>query len=389
MRYIFLFAMLVQTASLTAQPVGNLNLNYIYNPDHEISLVLKPVNAGGRTRVFYVFQVRAADYKIEDYSIAWEKRESFYQRDGSVIEPPESDVKTESQKKSALLSFDLPQKPWLLIAKVKNIKTNTTWTFAKTLEANYPVNGYLSGPEGWVDRSFVARGSSYTFYGPESGKQIFGFYYKGNFLPGSPPFVESESRVDRFLFHDSTFRLTSESKIQIKAEGLYLFQEDTASESGVALLGVRTAYPRFTRVEDLIKPMIYLCTQKEYDQLKAANGDKVKFDKVVLEITGDKDRAKNFIRSYFRRVELANLYFTSYKEGWKTDRGMIYLIFGNPTEVTLTGDSEVWRYKNIGQSFTFVKTGSVYGPDYFVLVRDKRYTESWYTTIDLWRKSRF
>ena len=95
------------------------------------------------------------------------------------------------------------------------------------------------------------------------------------------------------------------------------------------------------------------------------------------------------MRSYFRKVELANLYFSSYKEGWKTDRGMIYLIYGVPDEVIKNGLNETWNYKSNKQSFSFVKTGSVYDPDYFVLIRERRYTESWYTTVDLWRKSRF
>ena len=110
---------------------------------------------------------------------------------------------------------------------------------------------------------------------------------------------------------------------------------------------------------------------------------------MILDITNDKDRAKNFMRSYFKRVEYANLFFTSFKEGWKTDRGMIFIVFGAPDEVQVTGQQEIWSYKNPRQSFYFNKAGSVYSPDHFVLTRDSKFTENWYLTIDLWRKSRF
>ena len=95
------------------------------------------------------------------------------------------------------------------------------------------------------------------------------------------------------------------------------------------------------------------------------------------------------MKSYFRRVELANLYFSSFKEGWKTDRGMIYLIFGLPDEVSLNDSNETWHYNNTRARFTFVKSGSVYDPENYVLLRDKRFMEPWFSTVDLWRKSRF
>ena len=55
----------------------------------------------------------------------------------------------------------------------------------------------------------------------------------------------------------------------------------------------------------------------------------------------------------------------------------------------LNGQQEIWAYKNPRQQFAFTKAGSVYHPDHYVLVRDKQYTEDWYMTVDLWRKSRF
>jgi GWxTD domain-containing protein len=136
--------------------------------------------------------------------------------------------------------------------------------------------------------------------------------------------------------------------------------------------------------------LIYVCTKQEFDRVKLAKGDKKAFDKVILSITGDVGRAKTFLRSYFKRVESANQLFTSYKEGWKTDRGMIYIIFGMPDEVYAFTDREVWTYKKqFDISFNFTKSSTIFDPDNYVLIRDKKYTEKWYEVIDLWRNARF
>ena len=68
---------------------------------------------------------------------------------------------------------------------------------------------------------------------------------------------------------------------------------------------------------------------------------------------------------------MANQYFTSFKEGWKTDRGMVYMVFGPPDTAVLNGQQEIWEYKKSRPAVLFHKAGSVYSPDHFVLVRDK------------------
>ena len=70
---------------------------------------------------------------------------------------------------------------------------------------------------------------------------------------------------------------------------------------------------------------------------------------------------------------------------------MIYIIFGLPEEVYLFDDREIWEYKNdnVKIRFQFVKSPSLFDPDNYVLIRDKKYTNTWYEMVDLWRKARF
>ena len=390
MKNLFSLLFFLVAVSGFGQAIGSLNLNYLYNPQNEIDLQMKMVKGQNQIKIYYSFQVNTVQFTPESCSIIWQKRDSFSQREGTDITPEELEApKVVDGKKTGVLTFPIPEKPWLLVAKVNNAIVFKSWTYFKTIEANYPVNEYLMAANSIVSKPYISSKSEYTVLGSGSKKALRVSFYKNIFNPASPPFVESESTVDRFLFHDSTFTVNTEQKIKFTSPGLYLLQEDTIGVEGLAFRSGSEAYPKYTRVEDLVNPLIYVCALEEFTELKNTKGDKAKFDKVILDITNDKDRAKNFMRSYFRKVELANLYFSSYKEGWKTDRGMIYLIYGLPDEVIKNGQNETWNYKSNKQSFSFVKTGSVYDPDYFVLIRERRYTESWYTTIDLWRKSRF
>jgi GWxTD domain-containing protein len=389
MKSILSLLFLVITASCLGQAIGTLNLNYLYNPQNEVDLQMKVVKGQSDVKIYYSLQAATVQFTTESCSITWQRRDSFSQREGTDITPVEIQPATTTDgKKTGIISVPIPEKPWLLVAKISTASVSKTWLYFKTIEANYPVNAYLVGTSGILNKPYVHSKIDYKIIG-SSGKPLRGSFYKDKFNPASPPFVESESPVDRFLLYDSIFTIKNEGKIKFTSQGLYLLQEDTTAAEGFAFRHVGPAYPKYSRVEDLVNPLVYVCTREEFDQLKDANGDKAKFDKVILDITKDKERAKNFMRSYFRNVEFANLYFSSYKEGWKTDRGMIYLIYGIPNEVIKTAQNETWNYSGSKQSFTFVKTGSVYDPDYYVLVREKRFAESWFSTIDLWRKSRF
>lgn len=58
----------------------------------------------------------------------------------------------------------------------------------------------------------------------------------------------------------------------------------------------------------------------------------------------DVNKAKELIRVFYNRVKLANRYFTSYKKGWNTDRGKIYILLGLPDNVKQGANAEIWTY---------------------------------------------
>jgi GWxTD domain-containing protein len=189
---------------------------------------------------------------------------------------------------------------------------------------------------------------------------------------------------------DSSRSVEPGQVITFPKKGLYLFQEDTLTAEGFTIRA-EDDYPRLGKVESLADPLTYICTSQELGRVRQAKGDKKAFDRVILSITMDQDRARRFMKSYYRRVEVANQLFTSYKEGWKTDRGMIYIIFGPPNQVFKTAERELWYYKNSSYKidFEFTKSPTLFDPDNYVLLREKKFEPTVYEVIDLWRNARF
>ncbi len=387
MRSLLCILLFFITAVGHAQSVSSINFNYLYNLQGEVYMGMHPVAHGDSVTLYYTLE--SINTIPTTYLMQWEKKDSYSQRQGGIIIPNDT-IKLNGRAVEGKFTFLKPEKPWLLVAKVTNESTSKSWMFFRQIESHFPVNGFLekNGVKQWSP--FTSGDGKYVVHGSGSGKPIHFSFYIDNFPTPSPPFADKELKTDRFLFPDSTFSILPGREVgPFKREGLYLAQEDTTSAEGFSFMVKKSPYPKYNKLAELKGPLLFVTTREENDKLGDADEDKTKFDKVILDITNDKERAKSFMRSYFKRVEIANLFFTSYKEGWKTDRGMIFIVFGAPDEIAVNGQQEIWAYKNPRQQFVFTKAGSVYNPDHYVLIRDSQFTESWYQTIDLWRKSRF
>jgi GWxTD domain-containing protein len=370
-----------------SQSLHDVNYSYLYNPDESFTFYLKPVRQAASWKILYGFHVKDTAQRAQ-YSTQWEARESLNDREGVVLTQFDSaGVKHSPHGLHGIITINATDAPKILVAKVMNNLAKTYTLFYAHLEQNYPVNNYLVSSDTPVYQSFIGTSESVSLSDVSSSWTVS--YYNDNFPSAAPAFSEGMAKVSKSMDADSVFFIGQVST-NFSRKGLYLIQKDTNTAEGLALRA-EDDYPRFTKLQNLAEPFIYICTKSEYDRIVLAKGNKKAFDRIILSITNDTERAKKIIRNYFRRVELANQYFTSYKEGWKTDRGMIYIIFGLPEEVFRFSDREVWVYKNemFRITFNFTKSSSVFDPDNYVLVRDKKFQQTWYEVIDLWRNARF
>ncbi|HEY0654013.1 MAG TPA: GWxTD domain-containing protein [Chryseosolibacter sp.] len=384
MRIIIGFISLFTIAGSTiGQPLRDINYNYLYNPDETVAFQLKAIRHTSDWEVQFNIPKKDTTDLLSTYLVEWSTRETLSDKESKPFFP------AEIQGSAVKGSFRVPftDRTVYLVAKVINKPMKRAWIFFQALEPNHPVNASLENRGHPVFRPFVNLSDSVVLHGlPEAVVS----YYNDLFPAAQPPFSESLGKVSKGMKTDSTFTIHQGEVVRLSKKGLYLIQQDTNSASGIAVRA-EDDYPKLAKIASLSPPLVYITTAQEYSKLLQAKNDKKSFDRVILGITNDRDRASRLMRNYFRRVELANYYFTSYKEGWKTDRGMIYIVFGLPDEVFKFNDREVWNYsltkRNL--SFTFVKSSSVFDPDNYVLLRDQKFQQSWYETIDLWRGSRF
>ena len=112
----------------------------------------------------------------------------------------------------------------------------------------------------------------------------------------------------------------------------------------------------------------YLATSSEKKTYKKANleGKREFLKRFWNTRTLTADHLKegdNFRNDYLGRVETANQMFRgSFKEGWKTDRGRVLLVYGKPDDIERMtfgmGEKshEIWHYHSLqgGVQFVFV-----------------------------------
>ncbi|HEX6891331.1 MAG TPA: GWxTD domain-containing protein [Chryseolinea sp.] len=390
MRYVLVVLLFFGLGALArAQALRDVNYNFLYDPTEPFTLNIKIVRSGSAWTALYNFTLRDSAQRMDQYHITWDLRPSIDEKQGTAIE--QSAVKktvSSGVQQDGEISIPLSASQQVLSVRVLNNAVKRAWMMYRILDPNYPVNTYLMSNGKPVGTNYVKINTGVTLAGDSDNKVIS--YYEDDFPAAVPAFSEGMAKVARSMEVDSTFALSANQEISFSKPGLYLVQKDTSSAEGLAFR-VQDDYPRLARVESLADPLIYICTKQEFEKIKAAKGDKKAFDRVILSVTGNTERAKNLMRNYFKRVEWANAYFTSYKEGWKTDRGMIYILFGLPEEVYKFSDREVWNYKSasLKATFNFVKSSTLFDPDNYVLIREKKFQETWYEKVDLWRNARF
>lgn len=112
-----------------------------------------------------------------------------------------------------------------------------------------------------------------------------------------------------------------------------------------------------------IEQLKYIAKSSDIKKINKAKGDEK--EKLFRDFWRSKDpspgtEGNELMEEYYRRVAFVNANFGSYKEGWKTDRGMVYIILGPPNEIERrpfdphAKPYEVWSYYDINRLFVFV-----------------------------------
>lgn len=185
-----------------------------------------------------------------------------------------------------------------------------------------------------------------------------------------------DNHLDLFL-NDKVSKLSPLKQLDVASLYIYYYYE---------------GFPEIISFGHVLDPIRYISTTKEYNALMEAEDSQKAFEKFWLKLARDQTAAKKMIAEYFDRVEIANQFFTSYKPGWKTDRGIIYIVYGQPYEVQIQGNTELWLYGEenniLSVKFQFRRVPSDWTESDFKLLRDENYKNNWYRAVDVWRQGR-
>lgn len=329
-------------------------------------------------------EVQNADVTVRAY-------ESFKGKNLLFEQTQTMQTKTPDDVVNIPMTVSAPE--WTLELTVRNKDTGKTFTDVKQIEPshiNSTAHIHVLKPDYSPYLYSTAKEGQELMLGSDN-PEVKAFYikiYDRQFQPAPPPY--SRQPIGFFNANrDYSRRVTIKrgETFALPSEGLYVIQTDTLSSEGVYLMRFTSDYPDLTRMEDLALAARYVTKNAEYSDMMSAEGDiKVKVDNFWMKLAGDdKEKARDLLKNYYNRVRRANDFFTTYKEGWKTDKGMIYTVFGTPNNIHKTENLEEWTYpatKLRGQTvFIFDRYG-----DQYLLRRDKALELPWSAEIYEWRQ---
>ena len=237
-----------------------------------------------------------------------------------------------------------------------------TDTFHLELKKGLPKKWYVS----WFPNKYTLRPAPYSL---------------GNYNRLSIPKPDSTRVIE----------LTDTSEFVLNRTGIMHFYQDTL-KNGFCIKGFESTFPEVTTPINLLQPLRMLTSQKEFNDMNLLANKKEAVDKFWLDAGGNVNRARELIRVLYTRVMLSNQYFTSYTEGWKTDRGLIYIVFGLPVTIYKADNIERWIYgtsqSNKTLVFNFIRQSNPFSQNDYVLSRDEMYKISWTQAVDTWRNGK-
>ncbi len=237
---------------------------------------------------------------------------------------------------------------------------------------------------------YILRKDSFIIRSSYKNAKVPMFYFRYNFAAALPPMAPVNAGDQEVrLTPDTTIILNYDSLNAPYKKGNYLIPSIMPKKYSY-LMVVDNRFPKISKTKELIDPTIYIASDEERKSMRNTQKPKIKLDDFWLSLAQDKDFARKMIKNYYNKVQQANILFTEYKEGWKTDMGMIYIIFGKPDQVYKHDLSETWKYKSKSNipalNFIFNRKVNPFGQYFFELQNSEDYAGVWYNTVEMWRK---
>ncbi|MFO8055645.1 MAG: GWxTD domain-containing protein [Bacteroidales bacterium] len=294
-------------------------------------------------------------------------------------------------------TFYLPSgENYLIRAGVKDRNSHfTAWSFHSVKKENSYQRGFfrmLDMHDKAVFSPLINEKDSFRIQ-YEHAPALTVSYFKEQFKPARPPYLNNRKR-ELEMEADSTFPITlsdgRSEPLQFSQPGIYHIQADTSQKDGLTLFYFSNDYPKVTSAKQMIPPVRYIATRNEYSNLLESEHPRTDIEDFWLKLTNNPERSRILIRNYYNRVEQANKLFFTHKPGWKTDRGMVYIVLGPPQMVYKSNDKETWIYGESARynaiKMDFIKADNPFTENDYILERSPLYKDEWFFSINYQRR---
>ena len=206
----------------------------------------------------------------------------------------------------------------------------------------------------------------FEIYSASSGKIILEF--------------DVSDKEKKLIYSDTLSRNIDSGKVQVfhnvKVNGLglgtYLISATLKdSNKKVLALTIKSFNSRWIGVPSVINDLdkavaqlIYIASSSEKSYIESAPTKEEKI-KRYLEFWKKKSPNPNeednrVFDEYYRRINYANENFSHFMDGWRTDRGMVYITLGPPNNIDRhpfdydAKPYEIWEYYEMNQQYVFM-----------------------------------
>jgi GWxTD domain-containing protein len=398
---IFVITLLVFIGKSYGQQVFiDENISYWYNLTNEVH-INHNVYFDEDTANLYLEITFNQGRIYDDYSYMYELHESYHKLDvraSDTLNIKDHIISIKANKIFVLLKLPKDNKADVAVFRIINKKSGIDYVYDIPFikDYNFSTDGLvLYNKDGDTPHlsSFVNSGQSVQVRSntPYSAP-IFVFYYAQDFEEAVPPMVIEDQQTAKGLKIDSVFTLRTDVPVSLSKEGLYFFQKDSSSANGIGIRVQDKYFPLVKTFEKVLDPLIYISTRSETDAIRNSPDPKAAFENYWLNLVKIPNLATSTVREFYERVEGANYLFTNYKEGWKSDMGLIYIVYGPPNDVYKSEEIIDWVYNrdlNLPVlRFSFYKVKNVFADDHYTLLRKKDYDKNWFKAVEMWRKGK-
>ncbi|WP_268122547.1 GWxTD domain-containing protein [Roseivirga pacifica] len=379
--------------------MSSAELSYQYNLQNEFLMSHKLASQAGEYKLFLHFSLNSGNVKISDFEIKYDLRSDYMdERDvNSSIQIDSTSVIDVAFREFVFeVPFSVQNNETIMVVDVYNIQKDKHYYYdiplkiGETAPASFLV--YQAEKDIPLFQKYLNKGIPVRFknvFGQESNYQISGM--ENNRAFPAPPFDEAERGAPLRISIDTLFGANENEVFTFHNQGFYKISASNNTEAVVPLLVMDNFYPYYEDYSELVKPLVFLSTNEEFTSLRADSDTRAAFELFVQNtISSNEKMAKDFIKYYYRRLRKSAWLFSSDREGWKTDRGMVYQIFGDPIQVFRNENTELWVYSSAkGGKMRFVFELTIEdGLRKYKLLRGKRYREDWMTAVTQWRAGR-